>query len=63
MADPRRACRKMRGLVTTKKLRDIAAAQRRELAAMGATLDRLYMRSFPSFMHAGAPHAKQPDEA
>lgn len=53
----------MRGLVTTKKLRDIAAAQRRELAAMGATLDRLYMRSFPSFMHAGAPHAKQPDEA
>ena len=49
--------------MTTKRLRDIAAAQRRELAAMGAALDRLYMRSFPSFMDAAAAHGKQPDEA
>lgn len=54
-------CRKMKGLVTSKKLRDIAVTQRREIAALGGKLDRLYLRSFPSFLDVSM--ARQPDEA
>lgn len=51
----------MKGLVTTKKLRDIARAQRREIASMRADLDRLHMRTFPSFLDVAMP--RPPDEA
>ena len=51
----------MKGLVTTKKLRDIARAQQRELAAMRADLDRLNMRTFPSFVDVALP-GRAPDE-
>jgi hypothetical protein len=51
----------MKGLVTSKKLRDIAVTQRREIAALGGKLDRLYLRSFPSFLDVSM--ARQPDEA
>jgi hypothetical protein len=57
----RAACRRMKGLVTTKKLRDIARAQQREVAALRTELDRLHMRTFPSFVDVNV--ALSPDEA
>jgi len=54
-------CRRMKGLVTTKKLRDIAKAQQFESASLKAELDRLHLRTFPSFLEL--QHASlQPDE-
>jgi hypothetical protein len=53
-------CRRMKGLVTTKKLRDIQQAQQAEIANMRRELDRLHMRTFPSFVDISNP--LQPDE-
>lgn len=50
----------MKGLVTTKKLRDIQQAQQTEIANMRRELDRLHMRTFPSFVDISTP--LQPDE-
>jgi hypothetical protein len=44
-----RGCRKMKSLVTNKKLKDIAKAQADELALLTGELDKLQLRTFPSF--------------
>ena len=56
--------RRMRSLVTNRKLRDIAEAQAEESMLLRAELERLRMRTFPTF---GAPYITEgeypPDEA
>eukprot|EP00955_Chlamydomonas_euryale_P022568 238229-Chlamydomonas_euryale.AAC.2 len=56
------AGRRMRSLVTHKKLQDIAGAQQAEMRALGGELDRLRQRTYPTFVEqqlgALAPDAK-----
>jgi hypothetical protein len=42
--------RKMRSVVTHKKLKDIAAAQATEVHALSGELDRLRKRTYPTFV-------------
>lgn len=41
--------------MTTKKLLDIAKAQQNEVANMRTELDRLRLRTFPSFLSMAVP--------
>lgn len=43
-------CRRMRNVVTEKKLRDIARSQAAEIEMLESELDRLHMRTYPSFV-------------
>lgn len=47
-------CRRMRALVTHRKLRDIANAQQSELEVLRAELQRLQRKTFPTFVNADA---------
>lgn len=49
----------MKGLMTSKKLRDIQKVQQQEIASMRHDLDKLHMRTFPSFVDINVP--LQPD--
>lgn len=44
------ATRRMRSMVTIRKLRDIADAQSAELAALQAEYTRLHMKTYPTFL-------------
>lgn len=46
--------RRMRSMVTLKKLKDISAAQKTEIMSLTSELDRLRCRTFPTFMDPSA---------
>ncbi|KAG2490334.1 hypothetical protein HYH03_011283 [Edaphochlamys debaryana] len=49
------AARRMRSLVTHKKLKEIALAQQTELAELRLQLEKLRLRTYPTFVELGAP--------
>ncbi len=51
-----------RSMVTHKKLKDIATAQQGELQALAQELDKLRMKTYPTFMDSAANAGQLPPD-